>query len=82
MCMHQEWREQRRRERERFWKKLKGCIKAYEDRRRLLVIGDMNAKVRDEVEGVASKFGVSGMNENGRKLIKFCSETSVENGFW
>ena len=74
MCMHQEWREQRRRERERFLKKLKGCIKAYDDRRRLLVIGDMNTKVRDEVEGVAGKFGVSRMNENGRKLIKFCSE--------
>ena len=32
---------------------------------------DMNVRVRDRVvEGVVGKFGVSGVNENGGKLMK------------
>ena len=36
-----------------------------------LIIGVMNAVVGDrELEGIVGKFGISGMNENGRKLRK------------
>ena len=45
------------------------CIKICEDRGKLVIIGDIYARVDDsEVGGVAGKFGVSGANENGRKL--------------
>ena len=38
----------------------------------------MNARVGDnEVEGVVGKFGVSGVNENGRKLIEMCTEKKL-----
>ena len=36
-----------------------------------MTIGDMNTRVGDsEVEGGVGKFGVSGVNEKGRKLIE------------
>ena len=44
---------------------------ACENEGRVLVIGDMNATAVDrEMEGVVGKYGVSGMNENGRKVIE------------
>ena len=58
-------------ERDGFWGELKGCIEVCEDRGKVVIIGDMNARVGDsKVEGVVGKFGVSGANENGRKLIE------------
>ena len=47
---------------------LGGIERAYrvcEDRGKVVIIGDMNARVGDsEVEGVVGKFGVSWVNEN------------------
>ena len=35
----------------------------------------MNAKVGDhEREGVAGKYGVPGVNENGERLVEMCAE--------
>ena len=49
---------------------IKGVFKACGDKRRKMVIGGMNTIVGDhKVEGVVGKFGKSGMNENGIKLI-------------
>ena len=45
----------------------------------------MNARVGDsDVEGVIDKFGVSGANENGKKMIEMCTEKrlSVGNTFF
>ena len=48
---------------------MKGCIEVYEDI--ALVTEDMNARVGEsEVECIVAKFGVSEMNENGRKLFE------------
>ena len=70
MCMPQEWRGRRR-----IWKELKGCIDVCEDKRKVVITEDMNARVGDsEVEGVVGKCGVSGVNDNGRKLIEMCTE--------
>ena len=56
-------------ERDVFWEELKGSIDVCEDRGKVVIIGDMNAKVGDrEVEGIVEKYRVSGANENGRKL--------------
>ena len=58
-------------ERDSFGEELKGCIEACEDRGRILVIEDMNSRMEDcKAECVRGKFGVSGMNENARKLIR------------
>ena len=46
-----------------------------------MIIGDMNARVgNSEVESVVGKFGVSGANENGRKLIELCTEKRLNVG--
>ena len=49
-----------------------------------MIIGDMNARAGDSEVGVAGKFGVSGVNENGRKLTEMCTEKrlSVGNTFF
>ena len=58
--MPQEWRGRRR-----IWKELKGCIDVCEDKRKVVITEDMNARVGDsEVERVVGKFGVSGVNDN------------------
>ena len=54
------------------------CVEAYEDKRRVLAIAYMNARVGDcRVEGVLSKFEISRMKENGRKLIDLCMEKKL-----
>ena len=51
-------------ERDGFWEELKGCIVVCKERGKVMIIGNMNARVGDsEVEGVAGKFEVSGSNE-------------------
>ena len=58
-----------------FWEELKGWIDVCEDRWKVVIIGDMNARVGySEVGGVVGIFGVSGVNENGRKLIEMWTE--------
>ena len=48
---------------------------------KVVIVGDMNARVGDgEVEGVVGKFGVSGVTENGRKLIEMCTEKRLSLG--
>ena len=55
-----------------------GELEAWEDISRVLVIGDMNARVRDrEGEGIVGIFGVSKMNEKGRKLIELYTEKKL-----
>ena len=46
-----------------------------------MITGDMNARVGDsEVEGVVGKFGASGANKNGRKLMEMCTEKRLSAG--
>ena len=56
---HQDWRKQRVSKGYKFWEKLKWYIEAYNNKWRVVVIGDMNDRVRDsEVEDVLFEFGV------------------------
>ena len=42
------------------------CIKSFESGRKVIVMGDMNARVSDEGMGEAvGRWGVLGWNENG-----------------
>ena len=67
-------------ERDVFWEELKGCIDVCQDRGRVVITGDMNAMLGDSEVGVVGKFGVSGVNENGRKLIEMCIEKRLSLG--
>ena len=59
ITVHAPGMERSKEKRESYWKELKGCTERYEDRGRVLVIGDMNARVGDgDVKGVLGKFGV------------------------
>ena len=43
--------------------------------KKIIVLGDMNAKVGDhEREGVTGKYRVPGVNENGGRLVEMCAE--------
>ncbi len=38
------------REREAFWEEVNACLKSFEKERKLVMMGDMNAKVGDECD--------------------------------
>ena len=65
-------------ERERFWARFSECLAGFESNERVIVLGDMNAKVGDrERDGIVGKFGVPGMNENGVCLLEVCNERGL-----
>ena len=62
----------------KFWKDLNECIECFEIERKVIVMGDMNAKVGDErVDEVVGKWGVPGKNENGEWLVDVCAERGL-----
>ena len=51
----------------------------------VVVLGDLNARVGDgELKGVVGKYGVSGENESGERLLDMCveQELAVRNSFF
>ena len=65
-------------ERERFWESLNECISGFSEGERVIVLGDLNAKVGErEIDGVVGKFGVPGVNENGECLVEMCVERGL-----
>ncbi len=62
------------REREAFW----ACLKSFEKDRKLVMMGDMNAKVGDIcVMDVVGQWGIPGKNENGEWLMDVCAERGM-----
>ena len=46
------------------------CIYSFSENERIVVLGDMNAKVGNrEVYRVVGKYGVPGVNENGKRVM-------------
>ena len=65
-------------EMKKFWKNLNECLSEFESERKVIVMGDMNAKVGcEEIEGIVGKWGVPGMNENGEYLVDMCAERGL-----
>ena len=61
-----------------FWNELTTVVNSFESGRKVVVMGDMNARVGDEcVEDVVGKCGVPGWNENGEWLVEVCAETGL-----
>ena len=68
-------------EREVFWESLNECLSTFDDNERIVVLGDLNAKVGDRgVDGVIGKYGVPGVNENGERLVEVCIERRLSVG--
>ena len=65
-------------ERDAFWETLNECLSGFDVNERVVVLGDLNAKVGDrEREGVVGKYGVPGVNENGERLVEVCAERKM-----
>ena len=64
-----------------FWEGFNECINGFSENERIVVFGDMNAKVGNrEVYRMVRKYDVLGINENGEKLVEVCSERRLSIG--
>ena len=69
------------RKRDEFWNELTRCVDGLSTRNYVVVLGDLNARVGDgELEGVVGKYGVSGENESGERLLDMCVERELAIG--
>ena len=63
---------------ERFCEDLQDLLELTPQKDVLFIIGDRNAKVRNqETVGVTGKFGLGIQNEAGQRLIEFCQENAL-----
>ena len=68
-------------EKDAFWECYNECINGFSGNERIVVLGDMNAKVRNrEVYRVVGKQGVPGVMGNGEGLVEVCSERRLNTG--
>ena len=66
---------------EEFWNDLSECVESLKRKNNVVVLGDLNARVGDEVmEGICGKYGVVGRNESGEVLLNMCSEHELAVG--
>ena len=71
--------------RDEFWNELTRCEDGLSTRNYVVVLDDLNARVGDgELEGVVGKYGVSGENESGERLLDICveQELAIGNSFF
>ena len=79
-CMHLGTKKEKKRK-NGFYEALNECIKRFGEKGPVVIMGDMNARVGDEVvEGVVRPCGVSGKNESGQRLVEFCLENNMKIG--
>ena len=72
-------------ERDEFWNELTRCVDGLSTRNCVVVLGDLNARVGDgELEGAVGKYGASGENESGDRLLDMCveQELAIGNSFF
>ena len=68
-------------ERNEFWKLLTECIADFGTNVSVIVLGDLNARVGDEmIDGVVGNYGVPGRNESGECLLELCLEQEMSVG--
>ena len=64
-----------------FWECFNECINGCSENERIIVLGDMNAKVGNrEVYRVVGMYGVLVVNENGERLVEVCGERRLSIG--
>jgi hypothetical protein len=63
-----------------FYEDLEELVRSAGAKDRIVLLGDMNARVGDDHEswnGCLGRFGVGKMNENGQRLLELCSRQSL-----
>ncbi len=61
-----------------FWSDLSECVGSFRGSDRIVVLGDLNARVGDEVvENIVGRYGVPGRNESGVRLLDICAEREL-----
>ena len=65
-------------EREEFWSELSECVGSFGRNESVVVLGDLNATVGNEVtEGIVGHHGVPGRKESGERLQEMCAEQEL-----
>jgi len=55
-----------------------GSVRNFRERERVIVMGDLNARVGDTARvGVSGVHGIPGVNENGEYLLEMCEERGL-----
>ena len=68
-------------ERTAFWDDLSACIAGFSGNCYVVVLGDLNARVGDEMVGnVLGRFGVPGVNMSGLRMLEMCLEYDLAVG--
>lgn len=63
---------------DQFWNDLSDCVGSFCRNEYVVVLGDLNAKVGNEiVEGIVGKFGVPGIDDNGERLLEMCDDQEL-----
>ena len=63
---------------EEFWNELSECVGSFGRNESVLVLGDLNARVGNEViEGIVGRHGVPGRNESGERLLEMCAKQDL-----
>ena len=62
-------------ERDRFWNDMNRTLDNVGNGYRLCILGDLNGWIRDMTRaGITVAFGVPGENDNGRRVVEFCTK--------
>ena len=70
--------EKREEEKEEFWNELSECVGSFGRNESVVVLGDLNARVGNEViEVIVGRQGVPGRNESGERLLEMCAEQEL-----
>ena len=65
-------------ERDRFWNDMDRTLDSIGYGCRLCILGDLNGWIGDRTRhGIASGFRVPGENNNGRRVVEFCTERGL-----
>ena len=61
-----------------FWNELNDCVWSFCRNESVVVLGDLNARVRNEViEEIVGQYGVPGRNVNGERLLEVRAEQEL-----
>ena len=61
-----------------FWNELSECVGCFGRNELVVVLGDLNARVGNEViEGIVGRHGVPGGNESDGRLLEMCAEQEL-----
>ena len=63
---------------EEFWNELSECVGSFCRNESVVVVGDLNARVRNKViEGIVGQHGVQERNESGERLLELCARQKL-----